>query len=246
MVSKGTRDAEVPWDIFFEGDRKAIDAWRKSTWKNIRRELRVDFGFEVPDGLEPHWTSPGTAVFYTKDTTVKFESKVDESRHNLQGFVEEDDGHWTVTSPMPVGNAQQFSRYIERKGFRLRPPLNGVDGRLKEVVESAVSPEVPDPEYDYRCEVHNVEFLTWRGYRQHCRARREQADLSMMPEGTRMTVGQFDFYCAQHNFGTFSARAARDHRKVHLRIPSPGQHSTVEQMTVKRPAAAVATKEKEK
>ncbi len=244
MVSQGTRDAVIPWDIFFpEGSRAAINAWRKSAWKNIRRELRVDFGKEVPDGLEPHWTDPGTAIFYTVDRTVTF-AKSGEGRHNSQGFEEEDSEHWTVTSPMPVGNARQLSYYIERKGFRLRPPLNGVAGGLKDVVESAVSPETTDPEYTFKCALHGTEFLTWRAYRMHCRFKREHPDFSQMPESVGETIQSFDYYCIAHNFGTFSKRAITNHRKEHLRNFMPGQHATIDQMTIKHPAAKAESEEK--
>ena len=245
MISQGTRDAVLPWDIFFgDGPRVTIDAWRRSVWKNIKRELRVEFGLEVPDGLEPHWTDPGTAIFYTMDKTVMWETS-SEKRHNLKGFETIDADHWTVTSPMPVGNAQQLSRYLTRKGFRLRPPLDGVDGRLREVVESASSPEVSSPDYTYKCKVHGVEFLTWRGYLQHCTFKREQVDLSQMPESSRGAVGDWGWYCAPHNFGTHSGRAAKNHMKVHVRKQMPGQHSTVEQMRVKKTPATAGAKEKE-
>ncbi len=232
----------MPWDIFFEGDRTAIDAWRKTNWKGIKTALRVEFGLEVPDGLEPHWTDPGTALFYTMDKTVTF-NKSEGGRHNLQGFEEIDSGQWVLTSPMPVGNAQQLSNYLGKKGFRLRPPLEGVDGSLKTVVESAVAPEA-DPEYLFKCKTHGTEFLTWKAYLQHCRWKREYADLAQMPEEIQGTVGEHKYYCATHNFGTFNPRAAIAHRKNYLRIPIPGQHSTLEQMTVKRPAQAAEAKEK--
>lgn len=252
MVTDTRDDAVLEWDVFLlddsfqhshlRGEVDHIAGWRKMNWPQIVRELREDFQMKIQGDVEPHWMSPGSAILWRQLTTVEGKKKEgsDGQRHNSEGFKESQD-NWKPTSPLPIGNANQLYRYLVKKGFRLRPPTEGVDAQyseLLEVVESADSQKAPVPKKEYICLTHNFSIASWRGYLQHCDMKREIPDMSQMPEEEAKAVGSYTYYCAVHRFGSNSAKGARHHVSwYHKTRATALSHASVDQMKVKKGAS---------
>lgn len=245
MPTKDAVKGLLNWDFFLdEKDREEgamprehILAWRKREWSGIVRVLRNEYGLEVPEGQEPHWVEPARAVFWTQDVILKPVKKAGVPRHNLQK-IDEEKTDWLPTSGLPVGNANQLHYYLEKKGFRLRPPLDGVDGQLKEVVESALTQEVPEQEKKFLCKNHNMRMVNWRAYTMHCERYQEMPDLEQLPDEMAEVARSWDFYCIAHRYGTNVERAAINHRRLHMGKPSAGRHISIENMRMKKPVTA--------
>lgn len=238
----------LEWDVFlkdeeryaaYRGDVDHIDGWRKANWPQIVRELRVDFNVAIQDGIEPHWMSPGNAILWRTPVMVKGKVRQGSERgqrHNSEGFEEEPQA-WRTTAPLPIGNANQLYRYLVNKGFRLRPPSEGVDPQFSELiaVEPAGPQEAQVPEKEFICLAHNFSIASWRGYLHHCDSKREIPDMSQMPEEEAIGVGDYQYYCAVHNFGTNFNKAAKHHTQWYHRTRATAMtHATVDQMKVKK------------
>jgi hypothetical protein len=148
--------------------RRHIDAYRKTTWFNIKRDLALKYGSPP---VEPFWTAPGKAIYWQVQTrNVGVEAKSKDGRKIRPRLREEVIG-WAITR-QPASNAEQIAHYLD-KGLLLRPPPEMAD---VEVVEDAPPAAVrqgePETKRDYVCKRHGKDkrfaFAMWGGYVQHC------------------------------------------------------------------------------
>jgi hypothetical protein len=232
------RDIRLPWHHFI-GDakvlRELVDVFRRFKWDGIKRDLDRDFNWNIPDGLEPHWVTPGKAVYW-QEMIVREQTR-SEAMPSQVLSVEFVSSGWQPTGPLPASNASQIARYLE-KGFRLRPPVEGVSQEvLKEAAVPAEAlqeePEGPS-EYIYACDRHGIdhkEFKTWKAYIQHCAYFREPLD-QPIPESVLENMKGFVYYCALHNRGFKNEHAANQHMRAEMQRRVGSLHPTLQQMEV--------------
>lgn len=250
VLQAPTADVQLPWDYFLnkqpdaEMRRPHVEAFRRVDWPAIKRELANE-GFqgefyEIPDGLEPHWVEPGKAVLWQEQRRSTIEVAVDEkgqpilNRHGLpiRERKEESVG-WTATSPLPVGNANQFAYYI-RKGMRLRPPMEGAAPEIVKESEAQAEKEEP-PVALFVCNRHGYDFKafkTWKGYIRHC-ATAQEVPVLEPPEVVLKRARKYPLYCYIHNIGFRSERLAKRHIDIERLRLVRGTHPTLEQMAIK-------------
>jgi desulfoferrodoxin (superoxide reductase-like protein) len=243
MVGVAERGVALEWDSFLEEEtaRESIEAFREMQWPNIRRELAAPpYEVTLPDGLEPHWMTPGHAIYWHNVFVLQRMERKDErgdvlkDKHGNVLFerLQVDHG-WQPTSPLPANNGGQIAHYLG-KGFLLRPP-SGVD---VEEFEVAVSIEdVQAPPREYACNRHGPEpfrFTTWKGYTRHCDNRGELGEetppTSLLEERKRHA-----WFCTLHNTNFKTKRTAEQHIRGFTR-GRPGQaprpHVLIEELEV--------------
>lgn len=199
----------------------AVNNFRNKEWPEIQHALRKRYRIGVYPNCEPHWVSPGKAIYWRQVQGI--------SRSNSDSAPA-----WTGTPPLPSNNAAQVHHYLQ-KGFHLRPPQNGVEVTY-EVVESADSPEAA-PEREprpFKCERHGTSqylFATWKAYIAHCN-RFYEAPEAAIPDEVVSRLSSFPYACFQHNMGIKNKRLATHHVREYTKRPGMG-HASVEQMRVK-------------
>jgi hypothetical protein len=251
-----TEDLRLKWDAFIEGAveqrvaheparesyqtglRDMIDVFRQNEWPAIQRELLNIHRWEITDGLEPHWVEPGKAVYWQQQ--VVREIKTDDEGVRRVEWVSR---KWEPTSGLPANNASQIAHYLE-KGFRLRPPIEGV---LQEALpedavlsEGAIEASEPTPD-QYICFRHGQKrfgFQDWSGYLAHCRYYQEVLE-GDPPAETVKRMNEFPYYCVMHDVGFHNRRLAARHAKGESRRSATAGHPSVEQMEVHRVQGAV-------
>ena len=224
---------------FLAQRRKSINAFREFEWPQIRQALARDFHMEMPQGLEPHWTEPGTAVFW-QDEVIASPTVVGQSPSGapIRKLVDVHGG-WKPTSPQPANNAWQIAHYLGN-GLRLRPPEQGLDVMA---LQSAVPagafkrPDIAPPARTFVCERHGAGekrvFVSWKAYVQHCADRREVLEEAAPPEVLEM-ASRYKYYCSSHHKGFNHKRLAVWHMKAELSKPGRSVHLSLEQMEMKR------------
>lgn len=223
-MTTATADA-LTWDSFltWEADRlksvsderkrsfqvaltENVQAFRRINWNGIKRGLEQDY--KLSPRVEPHWTGPGTALYWQQP--IIRERVVGEDNSLTIKEVKQD---WQVTGPFPADNPSQINHYLA-KGFRLRPPEFGVD---VEPFESAVPPEViQEKQPAFQCKRHIDglrNFASWKGYAHHCDRFRELPDQKPPPDVQRM-VRRATFACPVHWSIHPSRKAAAHHLKI--------------------------------
>ena len=241
MVTE-TNDVRLTWDAFLDdeddGAYSQIEGFRETEWHNIRRQLRNDFSWDIPDGLEPHWTAPGRAIFWQQQIIRERVMRVDDRGRNRPVVEDVERGWAPTTSGLPAGSASQIAHWLD-KGLRMRPPVDGVDAEaLMAAVPSdriEVEPE-PIPEDVFFCYKHGMKqrgFKTWKLYAAHCAAYREIPELEP-PDDVKEAMKAFKFYCLLHNVGFNNNALARRHVRNELRKPGKPVHQTLEQMMVQK------------
>lgn len=256
MLADVEREVYLRWDAFLEAEadrtkvrpqdkaawlaqrRKSIEAYREFEWPQVRQELAREYHLEIPQGLEPHWTEPGSAVLWHHEKqTMPMMVRQSPTGDPIRGMVDVDNG-WKPTSPQPVNNGSQLAHYL-RNGFRLRPPEQGVDVvALQSSVPADVlqRPVPPPPARRFVCERHGAGekrvFVTWKAYVQHCAERREVLEEQAPPEVLE-TAKKFQYYCYAHNKGFNHKRLALWHLKAELSKPGRSVHLSLEQMEMK-------------
>jgi hypothetical protein len=259
------RDVRLPWEHFLEGSvrqvhptldasrteaalrqaRLHIDAWRRGEWQGIVRELNKVHYFEVPEELEPHWVSPGRAVYWQLQTVREIQTVTDSDGNTVldrrgkpcREVIWKQVGYKPTTlQGLPANNASMIARYLE-KGFRFRPPVEGT--ALETLQEAAIPAEAlqhetpPDPPRSYICLRHPKpkEFQNWKGYIRHCLQYREPPT-EELPAHIRERIAQYDWYCMLHNVGFRNERLAKRHLTMELRKPGRAVHPSVDDMKV--------------
>jgi hypothetical protein len=208
----------LPWDHFVsEQDRPHVEAFRKYEWKSIRKDLRKEFRWELPENLEPHWARPGKCFYW-----------------------QEVNSGWVPVGPLTANNASVIAHYLN-KGFRLRPPRNGVEveslleaADAQAVVEQAVVEKQEETKAAFLCHKHEklMGFVNWKAYIGHCTRYLERPDESQIPPEIVARASQFPYYCFIHN------RAFRNKRLAerHIRDERNNNHESVKQLEVHPPA----------
>ena len=251
MVLAEERDLVLDWDYFLLKDletvpverreqhenllRSHIEAFRRSDWPNIKRDLKK-FQWDVPDGLEPHWVSPGRAVYWQEQILREPVEKTDDAGRRSREIVERSLG-WAPTAGVPANNPSQIAHYLER-GLRLRPPYAGVD--VEAYIEAASPSEGLQSGQDtvpsrvFRCVRHrngDLDFHSWKAYIKHCVHYNEAMD-EQPPEDVVAQQAHYKFYCPLHNVGFNSQRLAIHHAKNSQRRMVKAQHPGLKQMEV--------------
>jgi hypothetical protein len=247
-------ELNLPWDHFVpDGDRRHVDAFRRSNWKTFRRELLQQFNWEIPDGLEPHWVRPGKVVYWQNVTirqriaTGNGDSDPMEPdefyRQGERMRIEDVIIGWQPTSALPAGNAQNIAHYLN-KGFRFRPPREGIEAETlleaaaaQDAVEQAVQTIEETRRTAFQCRNHDglMGFGTWKAYLQHCDVYREVPDEKQTPEEVYELAKRFKFYCFAHNRGFNNLRSAQRHMRSEMRKPGKPVHASTKQMEVEIP-----------
>lgn len=248
-----TADLQLPWDYFTrqgegfsEQVLKMIGGWRRAEWDSVVRYLRQDFHWDLPDGLEPHWVAPGKARYWKKQTKYERTFVDNETGETISHTAENLDlGHyvgvwvtvgWEPTGPLPADNAGQVAHYLN-KGFRLRPPLEGVVAETWR--ESADLPEAPSEDLvsPYTCHRHGekgtLAFANWKAYIKHC-SHYNEPPTETPPQEVLERMATFKWYCANHDVGFNHVNHAARHFKAEMRRPGRPFHATVEDMLVKK------------
>ena len=140
-----------------------------------------------------------------------------------------------VTSGLPAANASLIAHYLE-KGFRLRPPENGVSSETKEAAELpevSLEPEPPKPS-PYICRNHfeekgDIGFATWKGYLRHCDYMNEEITLDL-PDSVKKRMKEFPYYCVRHDLSFKNWRSATRHRITQIGKQVSKHHQSVEEM----------------
>ena len=199
--------------------------------------MRQEFDYELPEGLEPHWIAPGSAVYWKHQfASERVEETSDDGRRRRK-VIEVDKG-WAPTSPLPAVNASQIVAYL-KKGLRLRPPQEGVDVEALEAAVPAAALAMSQPEEEkepartFICERHGwgkrLSYATWKGYVRHCARFNEPMEEAVPAEVAEHAKG-FKWFCFLHNTGFTLERLAKRHLTVMQRRRQP--HITLEQMKV--------------
>ena len=208
----------LPWDHFVsEQDRPHIEAFRKYEWKNIRKDLLKEFRWDIPDNLEPNWARAGKCFYWQE---VK--------------------SGWVPVGPLTANNASVIAHYLN-KGFRLRPPRDGVEveslieaADAQAVVEQTVAMDEEQAKAAFVCRRHEkpTGFVNWKSYIHHCTLWGERPDEAQIPPEIVARASQFPYYCYIHN------RAFRNKRLAerHLREERSYNHESVKQLEVRPPA----------
>ncbi len=226
-MTTATEHDILTWDSFIERDippylngkskedwtanlRTHIERYRTVDWKQIRHHLVDEHSLLVPEGLEPHWTEPGSAVFWEQEvTTVRVENEPP-----LKGgeWVEKK-GEWVPVGPFPANNAAQIAQRLG-KGLRLRPPEHGPGVEtLENALPSEEAQAEPAKTMRFHCLRHRQrEFHceTWKQYRNHCKHFGEPLE-HPFPGGMHRRIKMYEFYCGLHNLGTNTPRTMTQH-----------------------------------
>jgi hypothetical protein len=246
------RTVFLPWHHFLDqigdsGDlRIRIDGFRKSEWDSIRNDLKkqvIGVGdqtlrWEFSDSLEPHWVDPGKAVYWQQQITRKPEMRKDEHGNPYMEAVMVL-GEWKPTGPLPANNWSQIAHYLG-KGFRLRPPVEGISAEA--LIEASIPAEAlqgePETEdlYLYSCNRHKQgmerrRFRTWKSYVQHCSHYSESVE-EKLPEEVVERMKLFPYYCAIHDKGFKNEVGASRHMRVELSKRGRATHPPVDSMKV--------------
>ncbi len=148
------------------------------------------------------------------------------------------EGSWSPTSALPA-YAGAIAHYLN-KGFRLRPPLEGVEDAIKresaDLLEASASDE---PVARFFCHRHGdkgkMGFINWKAYIQHCDHYGEVPTEDPPPE-VRARISKFHWYCAIHDKGWLpkQKKLAEQHYRTARGKPGGQNHPTVEDMLVNK------------
>ena len=251
MTTDTERAAPMKWDAFMQPQMEDhVAMWRKTEWPTIRRELKLEFDWDISDEEEPHWMAGGSAVFWAQEITRVAEPVLDGNGKPvmrrggvtpLRQYVDKR-GDWVPVSPesgLPATTASQINAYL-KKGFRLRPPINGVAEHVRKIVEDAVPPPKAEAERVYGCNRHTkgyMDFKTWKSYVRHCMAYGEliEEDPPLLVAEKRAASAYYCIVCdvsMKEASGAARHKTAAEQRALRHKAPLKYAHPTVEQMRV--------------
>lgn len=247
----GQVDYVLPWDAFLDGEaerqrvpeagrpaflralRLRVESYRSLQWPNIKSQIAQQTQWVIPDGLEPHWVAPDTAVLWQEQKVRQRQVVAGPEGPHIEA-VEVSQG-WQPTSPIPFNNAVQVGYWLDL-GLRLRPPVNGVSMEvLRGMGVEPIPQKSQEIERRFWCRRHEkgpMGFVNWKAYIQHTIQYKE------MPTETPPTevlerARTFKFYCAVHDRGWNHKNLAARHVNTELRRPGRAVHPTVTDMEVK-------------
>lgn len=217
------KPVSLTWSAFVTPEQRAhpnfqhLETFRRLQWGKIRHELQNAFGWTVAEGVEPHWTDAGAAVYW----------QLQKSRKGAK-----DKGTWTATNPLPANSAAVIAHYLN-KGLRLRPPKDGLSSEEWSRVESAALPEAPPDKLPaYWCRRHGQDvfgFHVWKAYMRHCDAFGEEPT-EKPPAEVVSLWGSYPFHCKLHDRVFRSEDAALQHIKEEERRLRRVPHVSIEDM----------------
>jgi hypothetical protein len=239
-----TKDTHISWDAFLgKADRLAVEGFRESEWPNIKRKLgQAPYNIRLAEGLEPHWIRSGKAVYWQPVILRKRMEETGEDGRMYRSIKEVHEGWQPTLGGLPANNASQIAHYLG-KGFRLRPPQDGVDVETLEaaVPSEALQAEPPAPVgKEYFCYRHGwgqKVFKNWKAYRNHCLYYDEVIE-EEVPSEIMERMGRFKYYCVLHDKGFDSIKLAGTHYTIETRRPGKLYHPTVDEMHVRGEADA--------
>jgi hypothetical protein len=252
------QELRLPWDYFLNQDpnekvhRPHVEAFRRNEWPAVRRYLREEYQWDIPETLEPHWVTSGKAVYWQPQINRHVgiikdefgEDAVDEEGTPILGFVEDVTG-WVATGGLPANNPSIVAHYLN-KGFRFRPPSSSdLAVEVKDVEalqEAAASQEEAKAKRDeeqrqqvtYTCLRHRtgkMAFRSWKAYIRHCASYKEQPTEQPPPSIVTRMAG-YKYYCFLHDRGYDSERMANRHITIELRRGGRGNHPALAHMAV--------------
>lgn len=256
VIEAAEKDLVLPWNVFLErqireGDairpeglreqfaqelRNGVNSFRLQDWKNIKRDLLQRHHWELPDGLEPHWIGPGTAVYWQQQ--VRRERV--ERKKGIWSIEDRYEGWAPTLQGLPANNASQIAHYLD-KGLRLRPPDSALDAKqVAELLPEGKTEEKPQ-EFIYFCGRHpehgSTGFRTWEQYIKHCDHNMEPVEFEA-PAAVKERMQGYKYFCILHNTGFNNYRLAYRHWQVERRL-SPHKkafrfHQSVSDMRVKK------------
>lgn len=191
------------------GRRRHIEGFRATEWRSIKDQLKRTYLWVLL--VEPHWTEPGTAVFW-QEQTVR-ERGIKDKR---PAIIEVSKG-WTATAPQPANNASQIAQRLE-KGLLLRHPDRGASvEKLKNAEPAQAAQDEVEPD-EFFCDRHRGDFYgfkTWKAYCNHCVHYGEDIAKDQIPTG--FSTGKHHWYCLLHRVGwkINNARGALQHMVKH-------------------------------
>jgi len=249
---------KLPWDSFLEEHilresrpgpererlhkasmdqvRRSIEGFRAQEWSTIKRDLAMEHLWNIPEGLEPHWVSPGAAVYWQQDLLRTVVKQTDEDGHSYTD-IEWVPGDWLpTTSGLPANNSSVIAGYLNN-GFRLRPP-----GTMDvEVLKLLVPPDAlqaitqVEPERaPYWCYRHKegdrFPFKTWEVYMRHCVANSESPEYEI-PGEIMDKAKEYPYFCHNHVIGFKTKRAATQHIRTEQGRMTKAIHVSLGDMT---------------
>ena len=247
-----TDTVQLPWDYFLQKYARTenavamVNGYRLAEWKNTKRGLLQQYRWAIPEGLEPHWVEPGKAVYWQEQhvRVVRFVSNETEEEiphtadnidkgHNIQ--VWDGNGEWKPTGPLPA-HAGGIAGYL-KKGFRLRPPQEGVAAEIlresADLLEAASEEPKKGQFICYRHDKGKVGFDNWGAYVKHCQHYQETL-LEAPPQDVLQRAATFGWYCPLHDVGWNKQKPVLQHYKSERKKPGGHYHPTVEDMLVKK------------
>jgi hypothetical protein len=258
-MTQAVAEVKLPWDSFLEkglvqvrtsGNAvredaivQAIDGFRTVEWPHIKKELaKPPYSIMLAEGLEPHWVSPGRAVYWQRQTRRVIVVEKDDDGNSRRAVRWKEEG-WAPTTDqgLPANNPSQIAHYLE-KGLRLRPPQDGVED---EVVKASVPSEVlqrveEQPAIEqrvFRCSRHregrDYVLKTWKAYTRHCVRHSEPIELQP-PDKVVELMGKHPYFCMMHARGFKNKVGAQRHFRTEMRKPGRSVHQTVDQMDMAR------------
>ena len=219
-------------DTHVEQMRRHIAGYRHTEWTNTKRMLsQAPHNIILAEGLEPHWVSPGKAIYWQEHFARR--QVEDETPDGTTNKVVKDvsNGWVPTTSGLPANNPYQIAQYLN-KGFRLRPPAAA---EVVEASESTVPSEGnPAPQNIFYCHRHGNKrrgFISWKAYMRHAYAFKEQPEYNV-PADLLKRVQRYPYYCFVHGSGYHSLRTVSRHYNQ-MTKDEQRKHPTIEQMKIK-------------
>jgi hypothetical protein len=202
--------------------RRHIEGFRVTQWRSIKDQLQRKYLWVLL--VEPHWTAPGAAVFWQRQT-VRVRGRGPDGR---PAIIEEETG-WAPTAPFPANNASQIAQRLE-KGLLLRCPDEGTSVEKLQHAEPAVAVQDEVEPDQFFCDRHGGDFYgfkTWKAYCVHCVHWREDIDKKQLPANFEM--GEHHWYCFLHRVGwkKNNERGALQHLVKHPRMRGERMDLTV-------------------
>ena len=193
--------------------RLHIERWRVDEWTQIKQQLASEYNWHIRDGIEPFWTAPGRCVLWQRHiVTVRKKGNGKNASVRLEKV---DHGFQATSQGMSVNNPSQFAAYFE-KGFRLRPPENGVDIDVfrnavpDEILQADAEQETAPIKYICTNHVDSFGFSSWKSYLKHCLHHSEQPTIELPDEVIERSKNT-KYFCVIHNTGFHGDRLANQH-----------------------------------
>ena len=193
--------------------RQHIEVWKETEWPLIKQQLASEHNWHIRDGIEPFWTSPGRCVLWQRHiVTVR---KKGNGKNAPVRLEEVDHGYQPTSNGMPANNPSQLAAYFE-KGFRLRPPENGVDIDVfrnavpDEILQADLEQETAPIKYICTNHVDTFGFSSWKSYLKHCLHHSEQPIIDL-PEEVKEKAQNAKYFCIIHDTGFHRERLALQH-----------------------------------